>query len=71
VLQQPSVVAAAAAAVEADPRASICSLWNADIASAAELEMKELEALISKYCADALLLMFVGYSTMQMGTVVE
>lgn len=49
VLQQPSVVAAAAAAIEADPCASICSLWNADIAGAAELEMNELEALISEY----------------------
>jgi hypothetical protein len=51
VLQQPSVVAAAAAAIEADACASICSLWNADIASAADMEMTELEALISKYCA--------------------
>lgn len=48
VLQQPSVVAAAAAAVLADPCASVCSLWNTDIAAAAALEMKELDALIGK-----------------------
>jgi len=48
VLAQPSVVAAAAAAVEADPCASICTLWNADIAAAAALEMKELDGLIGE-----------------------
>lgn len=48
VLQQPSVVAAAAAAIEADPCASVCSLWNADIAAAATMEMRELEALIGE-----------------------
>jgi thiamine biosynthesis lipoprotein ApbE len=48
VLAQPSVVAAAAAAIEADPCASVCSLWNADIAAAAAMEMKELEALIGE-----------------------
>jgi hypothetical protein len=48
VLQQPSVVAAAAAAIEADPCASICTLWNADIAAAAAMEMSELEALIGE-----------------------
>lgn len=48
VLQQPTVVAAAAAAVEADPCASICSAWNADIAAAASMEMNELEGLIGE-----------------------
>ena len=48
VLQQPTVVAAAAAAVEADPCASICSAWNADIAAAATMEMNELEGLIGE-----------------------
>jgi hypothetical protein len=41
-------MAAAAAAIEADPCASICTLWNADIAAAAAMEMSELEALIGE-----------------------